>query len=95
MLKDFSNGSRPPWVGPGPPCTQSRPPWKVQDHHIYKRAPEYRSGPPPTWDSGRQQGSQCSRAEHAPMPYSRPRQGSGDVMWSLGAWCKPSYGSKA
>jgi hypothetical protein len=40
-------------------------------------------------------GSRCSREEHAPMPYSGPMQGPGDVTWPLGAWCKPSHGSKA
>jgi hypothetical protein len=40
-------------------------------------------------------GSLCSKAGHAPRPYSGPRKRSNDATWPLGAWCEPSHGSKA
>jgi hypothetical protein len=77
--------SGPPYVGPGPPCMQSGPPGR-------SRTSMYTNQPPPYRVRVAKRGSRFLGQN---MPYSRPRQGSGDATWPLRAWCKPSHGSKA
>jgi hypothetical protein len=74
---------RTPLEVPGPPRLQTGPP---------KLDPTL---PPPYGIRVANKVSRYSRTEHALRPYSRPRQGSNDATWALGAWCKPSHGSKA
>jgi hypothetical protein len=84
VLRVFTNGSRPPWVGTRPPCTQSGP---LEG----PGPPRIQIGPP--WGPGRQQGLPMLQGRTCPQALLQTQ--SGDATWLLGAWCKPSHGSKA
>jgi hypothetical protein len=53
MLRDFTYGSGPPWVGPGPPCTQSEPMEGPGPPRIQTGPSSRALDPPPVWGLGR------------------------------------------
>jgi hypothetical protein len=79
----------------------------ILNPHVRSPAPLEGLGPPRVWNGPLSRdldppygvritikGFRCLKAENAPKLCSRPRQGSGDVTWLMGARFKPLHGSK-